>query len=48
MTDQLPTDVEALQALVEAARAERDAAIARCDEKEKPAALVPGAAGFFK
>ena len=31
MTDQLPTDVEALQALVEAARAERDAAIARCD-----------------
>ena len=31
ITDQLPTDIDALQALVEAARAERDAAIARCD-----------------
>ncbi|MCP3468073.1 IS66 family transposase [Bradyrhizobium sp. CCGUVB23] len=30
-TDQLPTDIEALQALVAAARAERDAAIAKCD-----------------
>jgi transposase len=31
MTDQLPTGIEALQALVTAARAERDAAIAKCD-----------------
>ena len=31
ITDQLPTDIDALQELVAAARAERDAAIARCD-----------------
>ena len=31
ITDQLPTDIDALQALVAAARAERDAAIAKCD-----------------
>ena len=31
VTDQLPSDIDALQALVTAARAERDAAIAMCD-----------------
>src|SRR5260370_38984747 len=31
ITNQLPTDIDALQALVAAARAERDAAIAKCD-----------------
>jgi transposase len=31
ITDQLPTDIGALQALVAAVRAERDGAIARCD-----------------
>jgi len=31
ITDQLPTDIDTLQALVAAAWAERDAAIARCD-----------------
>jgi transposase len=31
-TDQLPTDIEALQALVAATRAERDAAIAERDQ----------------
>jgi transposase len=31
ITDQLPTDIDALQALVTAARAERDAAVAKCD-----------------
>src|SRR6202790_5338098 len=31
ITDQLPTDIGALQALLAAARAERDGAIARCD-----------------
>jgi transposase len=32
ITDQLPTDIEALQALVVAARAERDAAIVERDQ----------------
>jgi transposase len=31
IADQLPTNIEALQALVAAARAERDAAITKCD-----------------
>ncbi len=31
ITDQLPTDMDALQALVAATRAEPDAAIAKCD-----------------
>jgi transposase len=31
ITDKLPTDIDALQALVAAARAERDAAIVKCD-----------------
>ncbi len=31
ITDQLPTDIDALQALVAAARAQRDAAIVKCD-----------------
>ena len=31
ITDQLPTDIDALQALVAATRAERDAAIAKRD-----------------
>jgi transposase len=31
ITNQLPTDIDALQTLVAAARVERDAAIAKCD-----------------
>ncbi|MGY4319279.1 hypothetical protein [Bradyrhizobium sp. JR3.5] len=47
ITAQLPTEIDALQALMAAARTERDAAIAKCDAAIAERAHAPTRIGSY-